>query len=477
VKTTIQEIGPQVFGVRCSDRLVPTPNTEHRTSNTNPPVDWEPYRRRIAAFNPIHASGHVTQVVGLVVESEGPAARLGDVCHIHHRRAPGFAPLPSPVLAEVVGFRQQRLLLMPLGPIGQIGQGSRVTNSQAPLTVPVGPELLGRVLDPMGRPIDRRGPLVTEKQYSVHRAPPDAMERPLIDQPLTLGVRAIDGLLTVGRGQRIGIFAGSGVGKSTLLGSIARGSDADVNVVALIGERGREVREFIERDLGPAGLARSVVVVATSDQPAVLRLKGALAATAMAEYFRDEGARVLLMMDSVTRFVWAQREIGLAIGEPPTTRGYTPSVLAVLPQLLERAGTSPQGSITGLYTVLVDGDDMNEPVADAARSILDGHIVLRRELAARGHYPAIDVLDSISRVMNEIITDPHRRAAQAVRELLATYRSAEDLIQLGAYVAGGSPDIDRAIDRYPLIRAFLIQPPDEPTAWGPMMEQLSAISD
>jgi flagellum-specific ATP synthase len=329
----------------------------------------------------------------------------------------------------------------------------------------------------MGRPIDRLGPLVTGRQYPVHRAPPDPMARPLIHQPLSLGVRAIDGLLTVGRGQRIGIFAGSGVGKSTLLGSIARGSDADVNVVALIGERGREVREFIERDLGPAGLARSVVVVATSDQPAVLRLKGALSATAMAEYFRDQGARVLLMMDSVTRFVWAQREIGLAIGEPPTTRGYTPSVLAVLPQLLERAGTSPQGSITGLYTVLVDGDDMNEPVADAARSILDGHIVLRRELAARGHYPAIDVLDSISRVMNEIVSDTHRRAAQGVRELLATYRSAEDLIQLGAYVAGGSPAIDRAIDRHPHIRAFLIQPPDEPTAWDPMMQQLLAISE
>jgi flagellum-specific ATP synthase len=432
-------------------------------------VDWEPYRRRIAALSPIQATGYVTQVVGLVVESEGPAARLGDVCYIHHRHG------DYPVLAEVVGFRQQRLLLMPLGSIGQIGQGSLVTNSQRSLTVPVGPELLGRVVDPMGLPIDSLGPLVTGRQYPVHRAPPEAMQRPLIHQPLSLGVRAIDGLLSVGRGQRIGIFAGSGVGKSTLLGSIARGSDADVNVVALIGERGREVRAFIERDLGPEGLARSVVVVATSDQPAVLRLKGALAATAMAEYFRDEGARVLLMMDSVTRFVWAQREIGLAIGEPPTTRGYTPSVLAVLPQLLERAGTSPHGSITGLYTVLVDGDDMNEPVADAARSILDGHIVLRRELAARGHYPAIDVLDSISRVMNEIVSDSHRRAAQAVRELLATYRSAEDLIQLGAYVAGSSAGIDRAIERHPFIRAFLIQPPDEPTAWEQTMQQLEAI--
>ncbi len=436
----------------------------------DPVVDWTPYRQRLRGFQPVQSTGRVAQVVGLVVESDGPAAHLGDICQIQSRRN------EEPVLAEVVGFRQHRLLLMPLGPLGRIGQGSQVTNSQRALTVPVGPELLGRVLDPLGHPIDQLAPLDVRRRYPVHRAPPEAMQRPLIHQPLVLGVRAIDGLLTIGRGQRIGIFAGSGVGKSTLLGSIARGSDADVNVVALIGERGREVREFIERDLGPEGLARSVVIVATSDQPAVLRLKGALAATAVAEYFRDEGARVLLMMDSVTRFVWAQREIGLAIGEPPTTRGYTPSVLSVLPQLLERAGTSPHGSITGLYTVLVDGDDMNEPVADAARSILDGHIVLRRDLAARGHYPAIDVLDSVSRVMTEIVTESHRRAAQAVRELLATYRAAEDLIQLGAYVAGSSPAIDRAIERHPLIRSFLIQAPDAPTGWDSMMEQLEAIS-
>jgi len=302
------------------------------------------------------------------------------------------------------------------------------------------------------------------------------MERPLIDQPLTLGVRAIDALLTVGRGQRVGIFAGSGVGKSTLLGSIARGSDADVNVVALIGERGREVREFIERDLGPEGLARSVVIVATSDQPAVVRLKGALAATAIAEYFRDQGSRVLLMMDSVTRFVWAQREIGLAIGEPPTTRGYTPSVFAVLPQLLERAGTSARGSITGLYTVLVDGDDMNEPVADAARSILDGHFVLSRDLAARGQYPAIDVLESVSRVMSEIVSDSHLHAAQTARELIATYQAAEDLIQLGAYVAGSSPAVDRAIQKHPLLQSFLRQAPDERVAWDVMLAQLHALA-
>jgi flagellum-specific ATP synthase len=434
-----------------------------------PTVDWETYRRRIAEFDPIQVSGRVTQVVGLVVESEGPAAHLGDVCTIHNRHD------EQPVLAEVVGFRQQQLLLMPLGPLGQIGQGSWVTNSHRALMVPVGPELLGRVIDPLGRPMDGRGTIETRKRYPVQCAPPAAMQRPRIDQPLVFGVKAIDGLLTVGRGQRIGIFAGSGVGKSTLLGSIARGSDADINVVALIGERGREVREFIERDLGPEGLARSVVVVATSDQPAVVRLKGALGATAIAEYFRDQGARVMLMMDSVTRFVWAQREIGLAIGEPPTTRGYTPSVLAVLPQLLERAGTSERGSITGLYTVLVDGDDMNEPVADAARSILDGHIVLRRELAARNHYPAIDILNSVSRVMTDIVDDRHRSTAQTVRELMATYRGAEDLIQLGAYVTGSNPAVDRAIRCHPAIERFLVQPPTERAAWDDTRQQLEQL--
>jgi flagellum-specific ATP synthase len=436
----------------------------------DPAVDWESYHSRIEEMQPVRASGRVTQVVGLVVEAEGPSAHLGDVCCIHTPRE------PRPILAEVVGFRQQLLLLMPLGPLGQVGQGSLVTNTGKSLMVPVGRGLLGRVLDPLGQPIDGLGPVDAEARYPVHRVPPRAMERPLIRQPLTLGVRAIDGLLTVGRGQRVGIFAGSGVGKSTLLGSIARGSDADVNVVALIGERGREVREFIERDLGPEGLARSVVIVATSDQPAVVRLKGALAATAIAEYFRDHEERVLLMMDSVTRFVWAQREIGLAIGEPPTTRGYTPSVFAVLPQLLERAGTSTHGSITGLYTVLVDGDDMNEPVADAARSILDGHFVLRRELAVRGHYPAIDVLESISRVMGEIVSESHLQAAHAARELIATYRSAEDLVQLGAYVAGSNPTVDRAIQRHPLLQSFLRQSPDERVTWEAMLDQLQAIT-
>jgi flagellum-specific ATP synthase len=405
-----------------------------------------------------------------VLESEGPSAHLGDICNIH-----AGAHVP-PILAEVVGFKQHRLLLMPLGELGPIGCGSRVTNTRRALTIPVCRELLGRVIDPLGRPIDGLGPIPVNERYPLHRMPPNAMERQRIDQPLALGVRAIDGLLTVGRGQRVGIFAGSGVGKSTLLGSIARASDADVNVVALIGERGREVREFIERDLGRQGLARSVVVVATSDQPAVVRLKGALAATTIAEYFRDQSLNVMLMMDSVTRFAWAQREIGLATGEPPTTRGYTPSVVAMLPRLMERAGNAERGSITGLYTVLVDGDDMNEPVADAARSILDGHIVLRRELAGRGHYPAIDVLSSVSRLMTEVATEEHNLAAQAVREHLATYRKAEDLIQLGAYVRGSSPEVDKAIDKYPDIVSFLRQKPDVRTAFGDTIRQLKELA-
>jgi flagellum-specific ATP synthase len=435
-----------------------------------PEIDWEPYSRRLSELTPFEVSGRVTQVIGLVVESEGPAAHLGDLCFIHGRDG------SAPVLAEVVGFRQQLLLLMPLGELDRIGQGSRVTNSHKPLTVPVGPELLGRVIDPLGQPIDGMGPLVTQRRYPVHRMPPTAMLRPRIEQPLSFGVRAIDSMLTIGMGQRVGIFAGSGVGKSTLLGSIARNSDADINVVALIGERGREVREFIERDLGPEGLARSVVVVATSDQPAVVRLKGALAATAVAEYYRDQGRNVMLMMDSVTRFAWAQREIGLAIGEPPTTRGYTPSVLAQLPRLLERAGTSEHGTITGLYTVLVDGDDMNEPVADAARSILDGHIVLRRELAARGHYPAIDVLDSVSRLMSEVADPGHRAAAQSVRELMGVYKGSEDLIQMGAYVAGSNPAVDRAIRKHNAIKSFLVQAPDERSPWEETLQGLGQLS-
>ena len=436
---------------------------------TPPPLDWTPQRHQLAHFNPIETSGKITQVVGLVLESEGPSACMGDLCYIE---TPGS---DIRVPAEVVGFRQERLQLMPLGETGRIGQGSRVINSRRALTVPVGEQLLGRVIDPLGRPMDDLGPVFTTERYPLNQTPPAAMQRERITEPLSFGVRVIDSLLTIGKGQRVGIFAGSGVGKSTLLGSIARNSEADINVVALIGERGREVREFIERDLGPDGLARSIVIVATSDQPAVVRLKGALAATAIAEYFRDQGKQVLLMMDSLTRFAWAQREIGLAIGEPPTTRGYTPSVLAMLPRLLERAGTAGKGTITGLYTVLVDGDDMNEPIADAARSILDGHIVLRRELASRGHYPAIDALDSVSRLMSEITTREHRAAATNLREMMATYQTSEDLILLGAYAAGSSASLDRAIARHEAVQIFLKQAPDEPTEWDAMQKWLYEV--
>ena len=436
---------------------------------SSPLLDWSAKRHQLSHFDPIETSGKITQVVGLVLESEGHSACLGDLCYIE---TPGSE---TRVPAEVVGFRQERLLLMPLAETGRIGQGSRVVNSRRALTVPVGHGLLGRVIDPLGRPMDGLGPLVSDQNYPLDNRPPAAMQRQRIEEPLGFGVRTIDSLLTIGRGQRVGIFAGSGVGKSTLLGSIARNSEADINVVALIGERGREVREFIERDLGPAGLARSVVIVATSDQPAVVRLKGALAATAIAEYFRDQGQQVLLMMDSLTRFAWAQREIGLAIGEPPTTRGYTPSVLAMLPRLLERAGTAERGAITGLYTVLVDGDDMNEPIADAARSILDGHIVLRRELAARGHYPAIDVLDSVSRLMSEVASKDHKAAANRLRELMATYQESEDLILLGAYVEGTNAKLDQAIACRDRVLAFLRQPPDEPTDWETMEKWLNEV--
>jgi flagellum-specific ATP synthase len=434
------------------------------------------FRRRLAEFAPVQAIGSVIQVVGQVVEARGPAAHLGDLCLIETdaKQWPAVRGHRS-IPAEVVGFRRDAVLLMPLAPLGPVRQGSRVLNQHRSLMVPVGPDLLGRVLDPLGRPIDGRGPIRAAERYPLERAAPAALDRPRIDRPLPLGVRAIDALLTVGRGQRLGIFAGSGVGKSTLLGSIARGGGADVNVVALVGERGREVREFVERDLGE-GLARSVVVVATSDQPAVMRLKGAYAATAIAEYFRDQGAQVMLMMDSVTRFAWAQREIGLAIGEPPTTRGYTPSVLAALPQLLERAGASGAGSITGLYTVLVDGDDLNEPVADTVRGILDGHIVLRRELATQGHYPAIDVLESISRCMVDVAETEHAQAALEVRGLLAAHREAADLIRLGAYVAGTDPRVDRAVARYEALRDFLIQAPDERCPWEETIGRLRELA-
>jgi flagellum-specific ATP synthase len=397
--------------------------------------------------------GRVRDVIGLIIEASGLEAEVGEVCLIETGR--DRAPVP----AEVVGFRDARTLLMPLGEMSGIGPGKTVAADGEAFRVPVGEALLGQVVDAFGRPLD--GSQLGATGYrSAAAEPPEPLGRPRIERRLALGVRALDAFVPCGEGQRLGIFAGSGVGKSSLLGMIARSTSADVNVIALVGERGREVREFVERDLGPA-LERSVVVVATSDQPALVRIKAAFAATAIAEHFRDQGNDVLLMMDSVTRFAMAQREVGLAIGEPPATRGYTPSVFALLPRLLERAGTSPQGTITGLYTVLVDGDDMNEPIADAVRSILDGHVVLSRELAHANHYPAIDVLQSVSRLQGEISPPASLAAAGELRRLLAAYRDKEDLIAIGAYQPGGDPTVDRAIALRPELDAFLRQGVEE----------------
>ena len=398
--------------------------------------------------------GRVSQVVGLVIESDGPNSRIGDLCYIESQNSAGGA---REVAAEVVGFRGQKTLLMPLGELDGVRAGDMVKSTGGCLKVPVGMKLLGRVLDGLGNPMDGKGPLNTTIEYPILSNPPNALERRMIQTPITTGVRAIDGLLTVGEGQRMGIFAGSGVGKSTLLGMIARNCTADVNVICLVGERGREVREFIENDLGPEGMARSVVICATGEMPALVRIKAALAATAIAEGFRDQGLSVLLMMDSVTRFAMAQREVGLAVGEPPSTKGYTPSVFAMLPKLMERAGMGPKGAITALYTILVDGDDTNEPIADAARSILDGHIVLNRKLTSKGHYPPIDVLQSLSRTMPFVVSKEHLAKATELRELLAAYSDIEDLVSIGAYKRGSREISDRAIDRNDAINSFLRQ--------------------
>ncbi len=399
--------------------------------------------------------GRVAKIVGLTIESIGPHVTVGEACLI------SSSDKSKRVLAEVVGFKDNRILLMPLDDMEGIGPGSHVESIGHQLQVSVSEKLLGRVLDGLGKPIDGLGPLYTDELYNIESEAPDPLTRNRIEDILPIGVKAIDGILTVGKGQRVGIFAGSGVGKSTLLGMIAKNTKADINVIALIGERGREVREFLERDLGPEGLKRSVVVVSTSDKPAMVRQKAAKTATAIAEYFRDRGRNVLLMMDSLTRFSMAQREIGLAIGEPPVSRGYTPSVFAVMPKLLERAGNSDVGSITALYTVLVDGDDMNEPITDTARGILDGHIVLSRKLANKNHYPAIDILQSVSRVMNEVVTKDHKSSANYLRSIVATYRDAEDLINIGAYSKGSNPDIDEAIKKIRDVNNFLTQDVDE----------------
>ena len=417
---------------------------------------FSPFLNLVKGVRPLSLEGRVTKVVGLVIEGDGPAASVGEVCRIY--------PVDGrpPIEAEVVGFREGAIQLMPVGEMGGLTPGSRILSTGSPATVGVGPELLGRVVDGLGQPIDGRGPLNVTERYKVHARPGNPMDRGRITEPMDVGVKAINALLTIGQGQRVGIFAGSGVGKSTLLGMIARHMKADVNVIALIGERGREVMEFIEKDLGPEGMARSVVVAATSEQPALVRMRGAYVGTAIAEYFRDQGKNVILMMDSATRYAFAAREVGLSIGEPATTRGYTPSVFAQLPGLLERAGRWPHGSITGLYTVLVDGDDMNEPVADSMRSILDGHIVLRRELAAKNHYPAIDVLSSVSRLMSDLSSKEQLAAAGRFKDILATYQRNEDMINLGAYQKGASAEIDRAIQFYPQFTEFLKQPFDEP---------------
>ncbi len=397
--------------------------------------------------------GRVSNLIGLILEVTGLEAEVGELCYVEAGRT------RPPVPAEVVGFRDSRTLLMPLGEMEGIAPGRAATATGRQFEVAVGDDLLGRVIDGLGKPLDKQADLEGDPR-STMASPPDALDRPHIEDRVSLGVRALDSLVPCGRGQRLGIFAGSGVGKSSLMGMIARSTSADINVICLVGERGREVRDFIDRALGDA-IERSVVVVATSDQPALVRIKAAFTATAIAEHFRDQGADVMLMMDSVTRFAMAQREVGLAIGEPPATRGYTPSVFALLPKLLERSGTSPSGSITGLYTVLVDGDDMNEPIADAVRSILDGHVVLSRHLAHAGHYPAIDVLQSVSRLVGEIVSPEVRRAGMQLRKLMAAYRDKEDLIAIGAYQPGTDPVVDEAVAKRPAIEAFLQQNLDD----------------
>lgn len=411
----------------------------------------ERYKQAVEESVFLRYSGRVSKIVGLMIESIGPAVEIGEVCDIFPIKG------TNPLKGEVVGFNQDKVLLMPLGDMIGIGPGSRVVATGHALQVEVSEAMLGRILDGLGNPIDEMAKPAADQKYPANNDPPNPLFRDRIDAPMPLGIKAIDGLLTCGKGQRIGIFAGSGVGKSTLLGMIAKYTKADVNVIALVGERGREVREFIENELGEEGLKRSVVVVATSDKPALVRVKAALIATSIAEFFRDSGKNVILMMDSVTRFSMAQREIGLAVGEPPVTRGYTPSVFAMLPRLLERAGNSSKGSITGLYTVLVDGDDFNEPISDAVRGILDGHIMLSRKLASLGHYPAIDVLDSTSRVMPNIVDEDHLLASMRFKEVLATYRNSEDLINIGAYAKGTNPHIDLAIDKYDDFITFLKQ--------------------
>lgn len=414
-------------------------------------------------------NGRVTKVIGLVIESNGPHASIGEVCIVKSKDDVELS------LCEVVGFRENKVLSMVLGEASNISPGCEIVSTGRPLTARVGEALLGRVIDGLGNPLDGKGPIMATEERSIYNAPPNPLERKRITKPIATGIRSIDSLRTLGKGQRVGIFAGSGVGKSVTMGMIARNTSADVNVICLVGERGREVGEFIERELGPEGLKRSVVIVATSDKSALIRIKSVFIATTIAEYFRDKGQDVMLMMDSITRLAMSQREVGLAIGEPPTTKGYTPSVFAMLPKVLERAGTSAKGSITGLYTVLVEGDDMNDPVADTVRSILDGHIVLSRRLAAAGHYPAIDVLGSVSRVMTSVTTEEHRSVVQKFLDTMATYAEAEDLINIGAYAKGSNPKIDESIKRIESYRKFLKQQESEHCTFEESLAKLSQV--
>ena len=433
-------------------------------------MDFARYHRILGQLNPIRIHGKVTEIIGLVVEGNGPASSIGELC--------GIFPSGSAqhVTAEVVGFKKGKVLLMPLQTIQGLSPGCKIVSLGRKAGVNVGKGLLGRVIDGLGNPIDNKGPLECESEYPIYADPINPLARGRIAEPVDLGIRALNGILSCGKGQRMGIFAGSGVGKSILLGMVARNTDADVNVIGLIGERGREVREFLEKNLGREGLARSVVVVAGSDMHPLIRMRAAYVATSISEYFRDLGKNVLLMVDSLTRFAMAQREIGLSVGEPPAAKGYTPSVFSLLPKLLERSGIMEQGgSITGLYTILVEGDDFNEPIADAARSILDGHVVLTRELAGKNHYPAIDVLHSISRVMIDIVDEEHRQMARKIVQILATYKKAEDLINIGAYVKGSNPEIDYAISMIDRVNGFLRQDIHEKIDFPQTIRQMRAL--
>jgi flagellum-specific ATP synthase len=433
-------------------------------------IDFAKYHRVLGQVNPVRIHGKVTEIIGLVVEGNGPAASIGELC--------GIFPSGSakPVTAEVVGFKKGKVLLMPLQTIQGLSPGCKIVSLGRKAGVNVGKSLLGRVIDGLGNPIDNKGALECESEYPIYADPINPLARGRISQPVDLGIRALNGVLSCGKGQRMGIFSGSGVGKSILLGMMARNTNADVNVIGLIGERGREVREFLEKNLGQEGLARSVVVVAGSDMHPLIRMRAAYVATSISEYFRDLGKNVLLMVDSLTRFAMAQREIGLSVGEPPTAKGYTPSVFSLLPKLLERSGIMEEGgSITGLYTILVEGDDFNEPIADAARSILDGHVVLTRELASKNHYPAIDVLHSISRVMLDIVDDEHKKMARRIIQILATYKKAEDLINIGAYVKGSNPEIDYAINMIDRVNGFLKQDISEKIDFHQTINQMRAL--